>query len=153
MCLDISLNSAKHKPRHARCRTFVYKLAKKGADGKYGNLYTTICGFHAFKFGFENQSTRHDAQFSSREMGRCQIEEGFHFVHSLKMAKLFLKDTLQYDFAKLDCVSLVILKCKVSFKDHVADGHFRFGNGHVVSSVYTKMIPVEESYIHVHESE
>lgn len=156
MCLMIN---DKTKPPCAKSRKFVYKIVRK-RNGQYLNLFTTSAT-HIFNLGELTVSDRHEHYICEENY----VSFGFHAVHSEKVAKNLINHIVDsmcrwsIDFngnltetRHWRGCQFAILKCAVTFDDHIADGTFEIPTVYYCeSSVYNKLTPVEEIFVCEHE--
>lgn len=162
MCLKV--DNDKRKPACAKSRKFVYKVMNKDSNDIYSNLFP-LAEHHVYKLGelaISNRSRKY-ASLINQNMSPFEgiVIYGFHVVHSKKDAKKIIRgiDHHIYKQAKLtgerydayidqwEDHRMAIVKCSVSFDDHIADGTYEDDTVSVKSSVYDKLTPIEEIFV------
>lgn len=145
MCLDLSMDVSKRKPRSVRCRKFAYKVVTKYDDTNFVSLHMDLYEKKRFVLGKKVESSRVSTDLELFERIHCIVSEGFHFFNNLKDARRMANrvNHPSYGYARRYGIGISIIKCKVEYADHVADGTFLM-DYHANSSVYTKTIPIEE---------
>lgn len=161
MCLMIN---EKTKPPCAKSRKFVYKVVRKHVDcrAEYRNIFFSARP-HVYCLGRKTESDRNlmiKQPFFRNE--HHIVTFGFHALNSKRVAKKLLNNIIRsvYDYnvhnGKLDTIAdnhwynykIAIIKCAVDFEDHIADGDFTLDPKFTTtSSVYDKLIPVEEVFV------